>query len=112
MSDVVEIVWQLFQLVFAGTAISIVHLRPASQSRFDSQAVAIQRIGFFQFKGILFSLWAWSYQTHLTTQDIEHLRQLIQVQSTQESSNSCHSRILLDCPSLMPYAFLTVKDRA
>src|SRR5713226_3015290 len=101
MFYVIEIVLQLYQLFLARTPIAIVHLCPASQPRLGRQAIAVKRVGLFQFRGEFFPLWSWSYQAHLTAQNIEDLRQLIQVYRTHEASDSCDSCIVFGGPHCM-----------
>src|SRR5262249_24930645 len=65
---------------------SAVHLRPARHPRRDHEAPALKRRVFFH---LFQNGWPWPDQRHFTTQNVEQLRQFIDLEAAYPPADRC-----------------------
>src|SRR5260370_18584061 len=93
--DVVEVVLQLDNGVLDGVTVFVIDLRPARNSRLDAMALAVVGNLLLEFSDEFGPLRARADDRHIAPQDVEQLRQLIQMELAQPSSYGRNSGIVL-----------------
>src|SRR5579883_209742 len=100
--NIVKVVMEFFARIQVRATIVIVHLRPSGQSRLDLHATAIARNVLLQVGYQHWLLWTWPYQAHLAAQNVDDLRELVEVGHAQETSHPRDPRIIDTGPYLLP----------
>src|SRR5208337_4394746 len=84
--------------VLDGVTVLVIDLSPAGDSRLDAVALAVVRDLFFEFLDELGPLRPRADDGHLAPDDINELRQLIQSEPAEPSSDGSDARIILLSP--------------
>src|ERR1043166_5040950 len=93
MPDVIKVVLQLLHRVGFAVAIGIIHLRPAADSRFHQMTEMIKRDLLFVTLRTARPFRPRPDQTHLAPENVPELRQFIQTQSANPTTNAQKTRI-------------------
>src|SRR5215468_1563919 len=91
--DVVEVVLQLLQRVFDRGTVAIPNLRHAREPRFHRQPLHVVRDFLLQALHELRSLRSQSDEAHVTEENVDQLRELVETGSTEDRSHSRHAGI-------------------
>src|SRR5215470_18385976 len=86
--DVVEVVLQLLERIFDRGAVAILDLRPAGESRLHGQPLHVIRDFLLQALHELRSLRSRSDEAHVTDENVDQLRELVETGSTKDRSHS------------------------
>src|SRR3982751_4858500 len=92
---VVEVVLQLFPRVPFRGAVAVADLRPAGDSRLDEVALWIKRNDLPELLNERGTLGPWPDEAHVTDENVEKLRQLVDSQPPDHPPNSGHPDIVL-----------------
>src|ERR1019366_3379582 len=84
--NIEEIVGQLLLVVLDGGVVSPIDLSPAGRSRFDHPTLAVKGNLFHAFLFLVRNEWPRSDDVHVANENIEKLRQFIEVGTPQQSS--------------------------
>ena len=102
---IVKIVLKLFLRVFNCGTVFVLDLGPARHPRLDAVSYCVVGDLLGELLHKVRSLRARSHKTHLTTQHVEQLWQLINSKASNDTANARHAGILSQCPNGLAVLF-------
>src|SRR5580765_2544314 len=98
MLDVVQIVLQLLDRILFAVAVTVTDLRPPRDPWFDGVTQIVIRNILFQSFDEKRPLRPWPYKAHFTLEDVDHLRDLIDPDFSDNGTDARNPRIVFRSP--------------